>query len=80
MGTRRARDEDMRYRPDDIRDLPTLCVGQCCSLKVETHDTRVWLCRVADGVTVERLDNGRWYQYDGRCTAPEATDDREGSS
>lgn len=53
-----------RYTADEIRDLPTLCVGQCCNLKVDTGAVRVWLCRcgVDDGmpyddqITVEVLN------------------------
>lgn len=52
----------------ELRALPTLCVGQCCSLKVETNTERTWLCRVAGGVTVERRnDNGDWRVYEGGC-------------
>lgn len=61
----------MRYTLESLRALPTLSVGQADSLKIETEDTRVWLCRcgVADGmpydnqVTIERFDSvkGRWY-------------------
>lgn len=61
------------YLPSDIEHLPTLCTGQCCSLKIETEDdhgapTRVWLCRVAGGVTVEKYTSrGRWEVSDGGC-------------
>lgn len=58
-----------------LKDLPTKCVGQADSLKLEGTDQRgqwrVWLCRCGkeDGmpinntVTVERYDpvSGRWY-------------------
>lgn len=46
------------YPPDYLRDLPDLCIGQCCSLKIDTGKKRVWLCRVAGGVTVERYKPG----------------------
>lgn len=57
---------------DDIRDLPTLSVGQADDLKVDDGTTRVWLsrCGVADGmpyddaITIEKLIDGRWVQTD----------------
>jgi hypothetical protein len=57
-----------RYTADELRDLPTLSVGQADDLKVDTGTRRVWLgrCGVADGaiydnqVTVERLEDGKW--------------------
>lgn len=60
------------YTADDLRDLPTLCVGQTDDLKIETLTERVWLCRcgIADGaqfregITVERLIAGRWETVD----------------
>lgn len=56
------------YRPKDLEGLPTLCVGQCCSLKIDTGGVRVWLCRVAGGVTIENCINGRWVTVAGDCT------------
>lgn len=56
------------YAPSDLESLPTLCVGQCCSLKIETPTMRVWLCRVAGGVTIERYRNGQWTVVAGNCT------------
>lgn len=61
---------------EDLRDRPTLAVGQADNLKIDTGETRYWLCRcgIADGmpvddvVTVERLIDGRWetvLTYDG---------------
>lgn len=55
------------YSPAELRDLPTLCTGQCCSLKIETPTMRVWLCRVAGGVTIERLRDGCWVVVAGDC-------------
>ena len=61
------------YTAEDIKDLPTLCVGQCCSLKVQRGSLRVWYCRVGHGVTTELLlGNGRWETFDGGCYSPEA--------
>ncbi len=60
------------YTPADIEPLPTLCVGQCCDLKIETPTQRVWLCRVGGGVTVESLRNGRWHITSGSCTQTSA--------
>jgi hypothetical protein len=56
----------------ELESLPTLCVGQCCDLKVDTGDTRVWLCRVADGVTVEQRVGRGWEITDGSCESPSA--------
>jgi hypothetical protein len=55
------------YKPADLEKLPTLCVGQCCSLKIENPGVRVWLCRVAGGVTIENCLNGRWVTVAGDC-------------
>lgn len=57
-----------RYTADELRNLPTLATGQADDLKVDTGDTRVWLCRcgVADGmpyenaISVESLVDGQW--------------------
>ena len=43
--------------------------GQCCNLKLDCGDYRVWLCRVAGGVTIERLVDGRWVVFSGNCYA-----------
>lgn len=65
----------MRYKPEDIANLKTLCTGQCCSLKVETSNKRVWLCRVAGGVTVETYNPKtlRWESTSGSCYSPQAS-------
>lgn len=57
------------FTREELASLPTLCVGQCCSLKIEDTDRRVWLCRVAGGITIERYDakKGRWYSAEGGC-------------
>lgn len=62
--------------PDQIRHLRTLATGQCCDLKIHVHgERRVWLCRVAGGVTVEEFDplegRGRWEVTRGGCRATE---------
>lgn len=59
------------YRAAELRELPTLCVGQADDLKIEEPGHRVWLsrCTVDDGepvnnkVTIERQEpsNGKWY-------------------
>jgi hypothetical protein len=56
------------YSPSDLEDLPTLSMGQCCSLKIETASMRVWLCRVAGGVTIEKYRDGQWGIVAGDCT------------
>lgn len=61
-----------RFTPAMLRGMETLCTGQCCSLKIETPDTRVWLCRVAGGVSIEQFDGKRWEITAGSCDAREA--------
>lgn len=61
-----------RYTPPRIEALPTLCTGQCCSLKLDDGRHRVWLCRVGGGVSVEQLQNGRWVIVDGDCYSKSA--------
>jgi hypothetical protein len=60
----------MRWDADSLKELPTLHAGQCCSCKVDTGDVRVWVCRVAGGVTVEQYNQrlGRWETVAGGCT------------
>lgn len=70
-----AMGQKQTYEASDLEDLPTLCVGQCCSLKIEERNKRVWLCRVAGGVTIETYNGTRWEITAGRCTAPSATDE-----
>jgi hypothetical protein len=57
------------YLPEDLEDMPTLCTGQCCSLKVESERERVWLCRVGGGVSIERYNSktGQWRVVEGNC-------------
>lgn len=45
-----------------LNKLPTLAVGQCCSLKVDAFPVRVWVCRMGNGVTVETYNpvEKRW--------------------
>lgn len=62
------------FSASELRKLPTICVGQCCSLKIEElaeyHAMRVWLCRVGGGVTIERYRDGKWITVSGGCEAP----------
>lgn len=50
----------------DLKEMPTLHVGQYADLKIDTGTTRVWVSRmrISDGETqpmqVERLRDGRW--------------------
>ena len=60
------------YNVRQIEGYPTLSIGQCCSLKVESDLLRVWLCRVQGGVTIERLVSGRWTIVAGGCGSWEA--------
>jgi len=55
------------YPPDTLKGLPDLAIGQCCSLKLKTDTLRVWLCRVAGGVTIERYNGRRWEEVAGNC-------------
>jgi CDGSH-type Zn-finger protein len=56
------------YTAKELEKLPTLCVGQADSLKIEKKNMRVWLCRcgIADGmpydeqVTIEKYVNNKW--------------------
>lgn len=57
----------MIFTPAELKDLPTLHVGQCCSCKIDTGTMRVWLCRVGGGVTIERCLNGKWTTVHGSC-------------
>lgn len=53
-----------RYSLEELEEMETISIGQADNLKVETEDTRIWLCRcgIDDGmpydnqVTVEKLD------------------------
>lgn len=58
---------------DSLRQLPTIHTGQCCSCKVDTGTVRVWLCRVAGGVTIEQYQHGRWETVSGGCEETNAT-------
>lgn len=62
------------YTAADLKDLPTISTGQCCSLKLHTDEQRVWLCRVEGGVSVETYNEarGRWEVTSGSCHADEA--------
>ena len=68
------------YTPYSIEILGTLCKGQCCNLKLDDGTHRVWLCRVAGGITVETLKNGRWQTTSGGCYASEAIVDESDES
>lgn len=61
------------YTARDLEDLPTLHQGQCCDCKLEDSTTRIWLCRVENGVTIEALVAGRWVTIAGDDYAESAT-------
>ena len=63
----RAPESSCRFDKNEIAALPTLCIGQCCDLKIETPRHRVWLCRVGGGITIEVIRNGRWEIASGNC-------------
>lgn len=58
-----------------LKSLPTLSAGQCCDLKIDDGERRVWICRVGGGVTVEKLIRGygmvgdRWRVVEGGCSS-----------
>lgn len=62
----------------ELEAMPTLCVGQCCSLKVSEPKRRVRVCRVAGGVSVEHYDAkaGRWETALGDCYNQQEGGDR----
>lgn len=49
-----------RYRADKLRDKPTIYTAPADDLKLELPALRVWLSRIDDAVTVQRLYNGVW--------------------
>lgn len=55
------------YKPADLKRKRTIHQGQCCDCKIDTGSVRVWLCRVAGGVTIENCFNGRWVTVAGDC-------------
>lgn len=63
------------FNVDALRKLPTLATGQADSLKVESENERIWLCRCTreDGmccdahVTVEHLTDGKWITAYEEC-------------
>jgi len=62
----------MAWDKASLEELPTLHQGQCCDCKVDTGTMRVWLCRVANGVTIEQYKPdegpfGRWEKVSGTC-------------
>lgn len=57
------------YVATDMVPYATLATERCCHLKLDTGDVRVFLCRIGGGVTVKRLDNGRWAIFSGSCVA-----------
>ncbi|MFI0265594.1 hypothetical protein [Streptomyces luteogriseus] len=54
-----------KYTAAELRELPTLCVGQADDLKIEDNEAglRVWLGRVqTDLVMIEERDGeGNWH-------------------
>lgn len=57
------------FRASELASEATLSVAQCCNLKADDGERRVWLCRVGGGVTVETLADGRWVVTSGSCCA-----------
>lgn len=52
-----------------LKTLPTIFQGQCCDCKVNDNGIRIWVCRVAGGVTIEQYKprSGRWETVQGNC-------------
>lgn len=57
------------YVATNLVPYAVLARGQCCNLKLQDSQHRVWLCRTGGGVTVESLVDGKWRVYDGGCYA-----------
>lgn len=54
--------KDTKLTMEILKDMPTLAVGQCCSLKVDSFPTRVWLCRGDGSVSIEMYNpSAGWY-------------------
>ena len=56
------------FTASTLERMPTLAVGQCCSLKIDSYPLRVWLCRMGRGVTIETHNpvSGEW-EAKGGC-------------
>ena len=65
------------WNTKELKKLPTLHQGQCCDCKVDTGNIRVWICRVAGGVTIEQYKSktGRWEKVSGDCSEPNTCED-----
>lgn len=61
------RETGIKWDVEGLKDLPTISQGQCCSCKVDTGHIKVWLCRVAGGITIEQFQDGRWITVQGSC-------------
>lgn len=48
------------YTLAELRRLPTLCVGQADDLKIDDGRRRVWISRCGEGISIEKLKNGKW--------------------
>lgn len=45
--------------------MPTISIGQCCDLKIETNDEeRWWLCRLPKGGTDHRITVEKYNPHD----------------
>jgi len=52
---------------EGLESMETLATGQCCDLKIDTGEVRVWLCRVEGGVTIEYRNESGWVTVEGGC-------------
>lgn len=58
---------DLPTTSDELADMTTIHQGHCCNCVYDEHGYRVWVCRVANGVTVEAIIDGRWENISGDC-------------
>lgn len=48
------------YEPNEIADKKTISTDDCCDLKVETTNYRVWYCREQENVRYQSLYQNKW--------------------
>lgn len=60
------------WNTEELKKLPTLHQGQCCDCKIDAGGVRIWVCRVAGGVSMEQYQpkSGRWVVVSGGCDKP----------
>jgi len=53
----------------DISSLPVIHEAHCCNCYFDNNGYRVWVCRCAGGVTIEKNIRGVWTTICGSCTS-----------